>query len=224
VVGTKKIQIIASWCIVILFLLFSIQFFILGWYTPGMLFFLLASTTNPLFFMLLKEKKINYYLPMFTIIFLFVLFTVPSYLFETKQEVAPLQQVAPAHLQENPVQATYVIKDYKDSKIVVHKAPSKEAEKPVYVPKKEQKVKITNKAFVPQNITIERGTTVVWINTDPRLQIIHIVNTTGGYTSIARSGRLEEGDSFSMRFDSIGEYPYRGLLLKAPHGMITVTQ
>ncbi|MBS3128878.1 hypothetical protein J4410_07085 [Candidatus Woesearchaeota archaeon] len=119
--------------------------------------------------------------------------------------------------------ATYVIKEYPGSTVIHRSSPLQETEKKVYVPKKEIQVKITDKAFIPQNITISRGTMVIWTNTDPRLQIIHIVNTTGGYTSIARSGRLEFGDSFNMRFDVPGEYPYRGLLLKAPEGHISVT-
>ncbi|HXW20554.1 MAG TPA: cupredoxin family copper-binding protein [Roseiarcus sp.] len=66
----------------------------------------------------------------------------------------------------------------------------------------EAKVAIDNFAFVPETITIKPGTTVTFENRD---DIPHLVVDAA---SKFRSKALDTGDTFSVKFDSPGEFPY----------------
>ena len=63
-------------------------------------------------------------------------------------------------------------------------------------------VMITNFAFVPATLTIRVGETVTWINNDD------IAHTATSDTGVFRSPFLEQGQSFSFRFTSVGTFPY----------------
>lgn len=67
-----------------------------------------------------------------------------------------------------------------------------------------QIIKIENKKFVPSEITIDAGTTVVWQNLDKDAAVHFIV-----VRPIAlRSGRMTYGDSYEHIFDEPGEYKF----------------
>jgi plastocyanin len=66
----------------------------------------------------------------------------------------------------------------------------------------EAKVNIDNFAFVPETITIKPGTTVTFENRD---DIPHLVVDAA---SKFRSKALDTGDTFSVKFDTPGEFSY----------------
>lgn len=57
-------------------------------------------------------------------------------------------------------------------------------------------------AFAPQKITIQKGTTVVWLNQEPE---VHTVTADDGKVD---SGDLDRGAIFSIRFTEAGTFPY----------------
>lgn len=83
-------------------------------------------------------------------------------------------------------------------------------------------VHIVNYAFYPANLTVAKGTTVTWVNTD---SVVHTVDsgTHDSPTGLFDSGPLQRMQSFSYTFDSPGTYVYHC----DPHpymiGTITVT-
>src|SRR5215813_10116660 len=65
----------------------------------------------------------------------------------------------------------------------------------------ELEVKIDNFTFAPQQITVEAGTTVTWINED---DIPHTVVSTGHF----RSKALDTDDKYSFTFTAPGTFAY----------------
>ncbi|HEY4776500.1 MAG TPA: cupredoxin family copper-binding protein [Candidatus Acidoferrales bacterium] len=63
-------------------------------------------------------------------------------------------------------------------------------------------VKIDNFSYMPHDITVAAGTTVIWVNND---DIPHtVVSTTDAFKSKA----LDTDDKFSFKFDKPGTYEY----------------
>ncbi|NQU82977.1 MAG: hypothetical protein HQ539_03435 [Parcubacteria group bacterium] len=78
-------------------------------------------------------------------------------------------------------------------------------------------IEIDNLTLSQKYVTIEKGTTVVWINKEnnPHMLAAHY----GEF----RSPRLEQGDSFNHTFDEVGEYTYICAIFKTQiRGTITV--
>ncbi|MGE0226946.1 MAG: plastocyanin/azurin family copper-binding protein [Dehalococcoidia bacterium] len=63
-------------------------------------------------------------------------------------------------------------------------------------------VSINNLAFIPGNVVVTAGSTVVWSNRD---QFPHDVTSSGGQFA---SSTLQRGDSFSATFATPGSYGY----------------
>ena len=57
-------------------------------------------------------------------------------------------------------------------------------------------------AFAPRTLTIPAGTTVTWRNLDEE------PHTVRGGDELVRSGALDQGDIYSVRFDKPGTYHY----------------
>lgn len=74
---------------------------------------------------------------------------------------------------------------------------------------KEVTIDMKNISFVPQDIKISKNTKVTWKNSD---NTIHYVNTDSHpahtYYPSQNSKALENGNSYSVTFDSAGIYPY----------------
>lgn len=75
--------------------------------------------------------------------------------------------------------------------------------------RKEVMVKLSQLAFVPQNIRVSRGTKITWINDD---ETTHYVNTDSHpahtYLPAMNSKALAKGDSYSYTFNEAGFFPY----------------
>jgi plastocyanin len=63
-------------------------------------------------------------------------------------------------------------------------------------------VAIDNFTFAPGTITVEAGTTVKWLNRDD------IPHTVAAKSLAFKSKALDTDDSFSQRFDDVGEVDY----------------
>ncbi|MDB5650107.1 MAG: hypothetical protein JWL62_1627 [Hyphomicrobiales bacterium] len=80
----------------------------------------------------------------------------------------------------------------------------------------EVRIRIADFAFAPADLTITRGTMVIWENAD---DMVHsIVSTTGAF----RSSALDTGDSFTFTFDSPGTFEYSCGLHPRMRGRIVV--
>jgi plastocyanin len=66
-----------------------------------------------------------------------------------------------------------------------------------------QAVTVQNMAFNPATLTIPKGTTVTWTNSDP---VAHTVTASGGAFN---SGHLNPGQTFSHTFDQAGTFDYQ---------------
>jgi len=82
-------------------------------------------------------------------------------------------------------------------------------------------VRIENNKFTPKELTIKKGTTVVWVNYDKSRahKLFHI--------SVKReffSPRLHPGDFFNHTFDTAGEYVYTDTMFRYMRGKIIVEE
>jgi len=66
-------------------------------------------------------------------------------------------------------------------------------------------VDISSSTFVPQNLPIQVGDTVVWTNLDG---LAHTVTSTGGQTELD-SPILGNGDTYSHQFNTLDTFTYR---------------
>lgn len=75
--------------------------------------------------------------------------------------------------------------------------------------KKEVVIKMSNIMFTPQNVWVNKGTTITWVNDD---STEHYVNTDSHpghtYYLLQNSKALKKGESYSVTFDIPGIYPY----------------
>lgn len=76
-------------------------------------------------------------------------------------------------------------------------------------------VSISNFAFLPANITVRKGETIVWTNKDP---MTHTV--TGGDM---KSSALGQNQTFSFTYDKTGTFTYHCSIHPRMTGIITVT-
>ena len=67
---------------------------------------------------------------------------------------------------------------------------------------KEHRVSIRDVKFVPRELKVKKGDTVVWTNADER---DHTVTANDGSFS---SGNIGDGDSFRQKFDKVGKFNY----------------
>ena len=79
------------------------------------------------------------------------------------------------------------------------------------------KVNITNSSFAQDTIWIKKGDTVVWKNYGNSSQTVK--SDVGGELS---SAILHIGDSYSHKFNSVGNYSYHSSIKTKMHGMIVV--
>jgi len=97
--------------------------------------------------------------------------------------------------------------------------PERRRVKPVPQPKKVVIIEIKNLQFNPSEITIEKGTTVEWINNDEDVtHNIYSVTLEQDFNS----RRLEPGQSYSYTFTKEGGYPYSDSLFTFIKGKIIV--
>lgn len=78
-------------------------------------------------------------------------------------------------------------------------------------------VRIFNMSFIPQNIVIAEGTTLVWINED---QVPHTI--TSSNSSMLNSGPILVGANFSYTFSKKGEYWYTCTIHPSMRGIVVV--
>jgi plastocyanin len=72
-------------------------------------------------------------------------------------------------------------------------------------------------SFAPGNLTVNRGTTVTWENSD---SIAHSVVSSSGVFN----GSLGPGGAFEHKFDNSGSFPYSCVIHAGMNGTITVRQ
>ncbi|MDD5086693.1 MAG: plastocyanin/azurin family copper-binding protein [Candidatus Nanoarchaeia archaeon] len=63
-------------------------------------------------------------------------------------------------------------------------------------------IEIDNLSLSQKYVTIEKGTTVIWMNNEDRPHLI------AAHYNEFRSPRLEQGDSYNHTFNEVGEYTY----------------
>ncbi|VVB69992.1 Cupredoxin-like domain protein [uncultured archaeon] len=80
---------------------------------------------------------------------------------------------------------------------------------------KDASILIQNSAFFPTHLTVEKGTTVTWLNADYDIHKIKGDNF--------ESNDLNRGDSFSYKFDAAGTYSFADAANPSIKGEITVT-
>lgn len=68
-------------------------------------------------------------------------------------------------------------------------------------------VEMVNQSFSPQNIEVEVGTKVTWVNES---SLVHTVTSgsNGEHDELFDSGDLSEGEEFSYTFDEVGTFDY----------------
>lgn len=85
-------------------------------------------------------------------------------------------------------------------------------------------VMMTNQSFTPENLEVEVGTTVTWINDSSEIHTV-TSGTNGDHDGIFNSGEVSPGEEYSYTFDETGTYDYYCI----PHlnvgmtGTVTVT-
>jgi len=81
-------------------------------------------------------------------------------------------------------------------------------------------VDITNFSFVPEEINIKKGDTVVWTEKD---EAPHTV-TASNKDDLLASEILNKDDTYSFTFDKVGTFNYRCKLHAAMSGVVNVTE
>jgi plastocyanin len=84
----------------------------------------------------------------------------------------------------------------------------------------EARVEMKNIAFVPKELTVQAGTTVVWTNDDP-FQHTVTSGTRGNPTGLFDQ-TVDAGQTFSYTFQDPGTYPYFCRIHPGMDGTITV--
>jgi plastocyanin len=77
-------------------------------------------------------------------------------------------------------------------------------------------------SYVPFNLEIEVGTTVVWLNNDNFAHTVQSQDPEGNKVDFFSSSIIQSGDSFEHVFPHSGEYPYYCTFHPWRVGMITV--
>ena len=76
--------------------------------------------------------------------------------------------------------------------------------------------------YVPLNLEIKSGNTVVWENHDEQIHTVQSQNPDGTPTGLFTSSLLETGDSYEFKLTESGEYHYYCTLHPWRVGVITV--
>lgn len=108
------------------------------------------------------------------------------------------------------------------TKIEVSLTPS---ETPTQVMKEEAKIDLTASGFSPKNLTIKKGTKVVWTNNSGKTATVnsnpHPVHTS--YTPL-NLGSFNDGETLELIFDKAGTYNYHNHFNASVGGTITVEE
>jgi len=80
------------------------------------------------------------------------------------------------------------------------------------------KVTISNFSFSPSQITVKKGTTVTWTNSDNTPHTVTADSGTG-----PNSDTLQSGDTYSFKFDTVGSFSYHCSFHSYMHGTVVVT-
>lgn len=80
-------------------------------------------------------------------------------------------------------------------------------------------VSMEGSAFTPANITVRVGTTITWTNNDNTLHDV-VADSDGG----PNSSNMQEGDTFSFKFENVGEFPYHCSYHPGMTGKVTVIE
>jgi amicyanin len=86
-------------------------------------------------------------------------------------------------------------------------------------PTSADKVNINNLVFSPADITVKKGTTVTWTNSD---SVAHTVTADTG--SGPNSQMLENGQSYSFTFNEVGTFSYHCTPHPQMQGSVKVTE
>ena len=85
-------------------------------------------------------------------------------------------------------------------------------------------VNIQNFAFNPASITIQKGTTVTWVNQDSaNHEIVNDAQGTIAQGAIFTSNSLPKGASYSFKFDNPGTFPYHCSIHPSMKATVIVT-
>jgi plastocyanin len=87
-------------------------------------------------------------------------------------------------------------------------------------PSSSNSVTIKDFAFSPASITVKKGTTVTWTNSDTTT---HTVTESDGQTG-PDSGSLPSGKTYSFTFNTTGTFKYKCTLHPNMTGTVTVTE
>jgi len=79
-------------------------------------------------------------------------------------------------------------------------------------------ISIQKMAYNPSSMTVKKGATVRWVNNDA---VTHTVTFTKA-SGINPSGPLSASQSFSVKFDQIGTYPYSCAIHPSMQGTVIV--
>jgi plastocyanin len=80
-------------------------------------------------------------------------------------------------------------------------------------------VSIENMAFTPATLSVKKGTTVTWTNND---SVEHTVTADNGVGPNSQS--LENGKSYSFKFDQVGTFKYHCSIHSSMQGSVEVTE
>lgn len=81
-----------------------------------------------------------------------------------------------------------------------------------------QSVTIKDLSFSPATLTVKKGTTVTWTNSDA---MSHTVTGSNGGPS---SSTLQQGDSYHFTFNTVGTFTYACSFHPSMHGTVIVTE
>lgn len=73
-----------------------------------------------------------------------------------------------------------------------------------------------NRAFAPDEVSVDAGTTVVWTNTDS------VAHTTTADGNAWNSGIVSPGGRFSVKFQTAGTFPYHCTIHPGMVGTVVV--
>lgn len=76
--------------------------------------------------------------------------------------------------------------------------------------------------YIPLNLEILPGTTVVWQNNDAQIHTVQSQDPYGKPTGLFSSSILQTGDSYEYQFAERGEFPYYCIFHPWRVGMVTV--
>ena len=80
----------------------------------------------------------------------------------------------------------------------------------------------TNECYIPAELTISSGTTVIWENVDAAAHLATSGTPDGGPDGAFDSGMIMGGDSFEFEFTEKGEFPYYCIVHPWMVGTVTV--